>query len=107
MEGYGVIDSTRFLIKAMTAAQWTELNPELIASDLYAEIGVERDTGRMKKAPGNWRDLPYMTVTPADLTAALIGYILGVGGLTKIIAQPTQPDYPPPGEKWLWVKTTS
>lgn len=55
------------ILKHGNAAEWTSVNPML----LKGELGVEIDTGLLKVGDGVklYADLPYLNVTPAQLTA--------------------------------------
>lgn len=52
-----------------TAANWTSVNPVLLAG----ELGIESDTHRIKAGDGStaWTSLPYLR-TPSDVTVSIL-----------------------------------
>lgn len=69
--------ATRILLRRDTSANWTSANPTLSAG----EMGVESDTNLIKIGRNvngtlqSWSQLPYLNVTPSDLSSTLNDYL--------------------------------
>lgn len=53
----------RFRLRRAKKATWVSKNDTL----LDGELGVEKETGRAKKGPGEWNDLDYFNIGNVDL----------------------------------------
>ena len=63
-------------IRRGTAANWTSTNPTLS----IGELALETDTGKIKVGTGSttWTSLPYVGMTPTEVSAAISAAIGGV-----------------------------
>jgi hypothetical protein len=63
-------------VRRGTAANWTSTNPTLSVG----ELAYETDTGKMKVGTGSaaWTALPYVGMTPTEVSAAITAAIGGV-----------------------------
>ena len=67
------MSTVRIQLRRGVASDWTSVNPTLAAG----EAGYESDTHKIKIGTGStdWNSLPYVTVTPSELAAAVAGGI--------------------------------
>jgi len=68
--------AVKLQVRRGTATNWTSTNPTLSAG----EFGLETNTGKLKIGTGStaWNSLPYVGLTPTEISTAISNAIAGV-----------------------------